>query len=138
MRSRFLPLSIVWAVVAVGFAVAGEHTRVTLRDSHCMLMSPGGDAIRVTEGVRAEYRCSVAGNTASCEYFNLDTGTPQGAPTQYEVLPGLVQIWTSTSGNIKLVVDHNTKRFQYGMTAVVGGVQIGNKQCTGDIVRSVD
>ena len=110
-----------------------------LRDSDCKLLAPDGDQVKAIVGDKSESTCVVVGTGASCNYKNLVTGKSHGEPTKYEVIDlGGVQVWSSTLGNIKVVIDEEGKNFIYGMTFVVlkRGVLL-NKQCVGKIVHQL-
>ena len=115
---------------------AGE---IVLRDLDCKLMFPGESKINVVDGEKSEYTCVTLVNEATCNYKNLKSGTTQGEPTKYEVLDlNGAQIWSSESGNIKIVIDEKTRQYHYGMTFLnLERGNILNKQCTGKIVRVI-
>jgi hypothetical protein len=89
---------------------AGEFI---FQDLECKVLGPDGDQVKVTIGDKSESTCVVVGNEASCNYKNLASGKSQGKPTKYEVLDlNGSQIWTSIpSGNIKILIDEEGKRF---------------------------
>lgn len=119
-------------------AVAGEFV---LRDSDCRMMhADKAWSLTTSPGDKSEHTCVTVGREASCNYRSLQTGKSQGEATKYEVVEiGGLQIWTSPSGNIKVVIRKKDKRYFYGMTSVL--LEAGalmNKQCVGTIVRAAD
>lgn len=130
--------AVVLAAALPAATVAGEFV---LRDTDCRMMNANKSwALVMSRAEMSEHTCVLVGNEASCHYRNVDTGKSQGEATKYEVVDlGEMQIWTSPSGNIKVVIRKKQKRYFYGMTAVmVESAALLNKQCVGTIVRSAD
>lgn len=127
------------ALFLVLMATSGWSAEFILQDLDCKVMGPDGSKIMVVQGDKSESTCVVIGEEASCHFKNLETGKSHGEPTKFEALElNGIHIWTSGSGNIKMLLDEQGKQYFYGSSHLV--LEKGTilcKECVGKIVSHV-
>ena len=90
--------------------------------------------VSIKQGSKGFSDCKLTADTLSCNWYS--SGNSKKANTKYTILlnqDGYV-FGKSASGNINLLVDFNSNRFNHGQINILESLSLVTKVCTGKVM----